>query len=467
MTRRHNDHSPALLAYTGVQIVGGIVAFLWCALSFPISETISLTSTGGREGILLGLVFWILIGLLGGTRVERLHGHGVLTFHIPFIIAAMALGGPTAGAIVAMISTIEARELREAPWYGVLANHAALTLAAIAGGVVLLGVRDVLSTGIIGVDPEAVELVAIILGALTLTLTATALVAGTVILRDHLTFPEAVNVFDTSYRVTAANEVVLGWLLAVTYASIGWWAALVCATLVLLVWRGLEAMERSDRDPLSGLLTRAPFNKVLATAIQALDRRGQSFALLAIDLDGFKVVNDTMGHAAGDDVIRAVGLRLRGAIRLTDAGGRLGGDEFAVVLTDLPGLEAAHASATRIYERICAPIDTDAGPVPIGASIGLYFQAPGERAPTMDVLYRKADTLMYQAKRAHGGIRTGPTEIAPKDLSPAGEPSEPPVGEPPERAAEAPTERSADAATDRTIDSGPDVGPDVPPALAS
>ena len=141
-------------------------------------------------------MFWVVIGLLGGTRVERLHGHGVLTFHLPFIIAAMALGGPTAGAIVAMVSTFEAREIREAPWYGVLANHAALTLAAIIGGVVLVGTRVVLSTGVIGVDPNAVELIAIVLGALVLTVTTTALVAGTVILRDHLTVPEAVRVFD-------------------------------------------------------------------------------------------------------------------------------------------------------------------------------------------------------------------------------------------------------------------------------
>src|SRR5688500_3998416 len=99
MKRRSSDYSPTLYVYTAATIAAGVAALAWAALSLPIDERISLTSTGGREGVLLGLVFWIAIGLLGGLRVERLHGHGVLTFHYPFIIAATALGGPVAGAL--------------------------------------------------------------------------------------------------------------------------------------------------------------------------------------------------------------------------------------------------------------------------------------------------------------------------------------------------------------------------------
>jgi diguanylate cyclase (GGDEF)-like protein len=408
--RRHKDHSPALLAYTAVQIVAAIVAFAWVAVNFPISEGISLTSAGGREGILLGLVYWIAIGLLGGTRVERLRGHGVLTFHIPFIIAAMALGGPTAGAVVAMVSTIEARELREAPWYGVLANHAALTLGAITGGLAHLAARDLLATGVIGVDPNAIELVAIVAGALVLTLTSTALVAGTVILRDHLTFPEAVRVFDSAYRITAANEVVLGWMLAFTYAEIGWWASAVCATLILVVWRAYDALERSGRDPLSGLLTRDLFDKHLSDAIDTAQRRGQLGALIGIDLDGFKGINDKHGHATGDEVIREVGRRLADQVRLTDAAARRGGDEFSVLLVDLPDATTARKIAERIHARLCEPIDTDAGPVRIGASFGLWLVAERDRPPVPGRLHDLSDALMYNAKLAGGGIRYGPDD---------------------------------------------------------
>ena len=406
--RRRTDHSPALLAYTAFLIVTGAAAFVWAAVSFPIDDAISLTVSGGREGLLLGLVFWVAIGLLGGTRVERLHGHGVLTFHLPFIVAAMALGGPAAGAVVALVSTIEAREFKEAPWYGVLANHASLVLSAVAGGVVFYLVRDGLGTNPVGVDEQAAQLIAIVVASFVLTLVDTVLVAGTVVLRDRLTYPEAIRVFDGSYRISAASEVVLGWVLVFSYASIGWWATIICATLVLVVWRGHDALEIARHDAMTGLLTRPGFDVRLADAIEAGQRRGQYAALLAIDLDGFKDVNDRHGHAAGDDVIRAVGARLREQIRLTDSAVRRGGDEFSVLLVDLPDAETARRSAERILARICEPVETDSGPVTVGASIGVYFIAPSDRPPSPGRLHDICDNLMYEAKRAGGGLAFGP-----------------------------------------------------------
>jgi diguanylate cyclase (GGDEF)-like protein len=406
--RRRTDHSPALLAYTGLLIVAGAAAFVWAAIHYPISEAISLTVSGGREGVLLGLVFWVAIGLLGGTRVERLHGHGVLTFHLPFIIAAMALGGPTAGAVVALVSTFEAREFREAPWYGVMANHASLALSAVAGGVVFYVLRDALGAGMVGVDIQAAQLIAIVVASFVLTLVDTVLVAGTVVLRDHLTYPEAIRVFDGSYRISAASEVVLGWVLVFSYASIGWWATIICATLVLVVWRGHDALEIARHDAMTGLLTRPGFDVRLADAIEAGQRRGQYAALLAIDLDGFKAINDSYGHAAGDDVIRAVGARLREQIRLTDSAVRRGGDEFSILLVDLPDAETARLSAERILKRIREPIETDKGPVSVGASIGVYFIAPSDRPPSPGRLHDISDDLMYAAKTAGGGLAFGP-----------------------------------------------------------
>jgi len=409
--RRRTDHSPALLAYTALQVVAAVIVFAWVAVSFPMEPQISLTSTGGREGVLLGLVFWVAIGLLGGTRVERLHGHGVLTFHLPFIVAAMALGGPAAGAVVALVSTVEAREFREAPWYGVLANHGALALSAVVGGLVFHFVRIFLETGIIGVDAQAANLIAIVLGSFVMTIVVTGLVAGTVILRDHLTFPEAVRVFDTSYRISASSEVVLGWVLMFSYVSIGWWATIICATLVLVVWRGHDALEVARHDAMTGLLTRAGFDVRLTEAIEASQTRGHYSALLAIDLDGFKAVNDEHGHAAGDDVIRAVGARIREQIRLTDSAVRRGGDEFSVLLVDLPDTATASASAARILARLCEPVEVDKGVVSVGASVGVYFIAPTDRQPTTGRLHDLTDELMYEAKRRGGGLAFGPPDV--------------------------------------------------------
>ena len=423
MTRRRRDRRRPLLLYTALTIIAGALAAAWTAVSFPIDEAISLTVAGGREGILLGLVFWVVVGLLGGTRVERLHGHGVLTFHIPFIIAAMALGGPAAGALVALVSTIERREIREVPWYGLLANHASLALGAIGGGIVLLGIRGWLA-GIGYIDPHAVELVAIVSGGFVLTVVSVALAGGTVMLRDGLTAPELARVYDTSFRATAASEVVLGWILVVTFASVGWWAALICSSLVLAIWQAHDDHERSRHDPMTGLLSRNSFDEHLTRAIAAVDRREEQSALLSIDLDGFKAINDTYGHAVGDDVIRVVGERLRSSIRLTDAGVRRGGDEFGILLRDMPDRATAERLALRIHARLCEPIELDDRTVEVGASIGMYVLGSMEKLPTTGRMHDLTDRLMYTAKQNGGGLEVDASASVARDSmsSPGGEP---------------------------------------------
>jgi diguanylate cyclase (GGDEF)-like protein len=404
MNRRRTDYSPTLYVFTAATIVAGLASFVWAAASFPVDEQISLTSTGGREGILLGLVFWIAVGLLGGFKVERLHGHGVLTFHYPFIIAATALGGPVAGALVALISTVERRELRDVPWFGLLANHASLTLAAICGGVTMLLVRQGL-TGLAATEAQTVGLIAIVLGSLVLATVAMALASATVILRDGLRVSEAVRVYDTGFRTTSSAEVVLGWVLWLTFSTVGWWAALICAVLVLSLWSSHDAREIARHDAMTGLLSRAGFDVRLTDALEAIQRRGQSAALLAVDLDGFKAINDKHGHAVGDDVIREVGARLRASIRLTDSAVRRGGDEFGVLLADMPDRETARELSIRIHEAICGPIAVDGRTIRIGASIGVVFIEPTTRPPSIGRLHDLTDRLMYTAKRHGGGLR--------------------------------------------------------------
>jgi len=438
--RRRGRRDPRPLAiYTATTIVAGLAALLWTSVTYPLDESISLTMTGGREGVLLGLVFWISIGLLGGTRVERLHGHGVLTFHLPFIIAAMALGGPTAGALVAMVSTIERREIREVPWYGTIANHAALTLSAVVGGVVLLGVDGWLAVALPD-KPQAAALVAIVIGGGVMSGLAIALAAGTVLLRDGLSMRELARLYDTAYRATAATEVVLGWLLAFTYAELGWWASLVTAILVLAVWQSHDSREIARHDAMTGLLNRTGFDDRLGDAILAAQRSGRLSAMLAIDLDGFKAINDTHGHLVGDEVIRAVGDRLRTSIRLTDAAVRLGGDEFGVLFVDLPNPGTAQRLAKRLHGAITATIELDDRALRVGASIGIQLIERGRNPMTVERIHQLADRQMYRAKHElHGGIsmlersgrrRAGPP-TPPEDPSAesAAGPSTPPAGD--------------------------------------
>jgi diguanylate cyclase (GGDEF)-like protein/PAS domain S-box-containing protein len=150
-------------------------------------------------------------------------------------------------------------------------------------------------------------------------------------------------------------------------------------------------------DPLTGLPNRAEVLRVLETAL--LDAAGEeSVALLFIDLDGFKAVNDGYGHAAGDALLVAAAERLRAGLRDEDLLGRLGGDEFAAVLTGITGVAEVRARAGRLMEDMRLPFDLPGHRVHIGASIGVAAGGPGTDA---DDLMAAADTRMYEVKREH------------------------------------------------------------------
>jgi diguanylate cyclase (GGDEF)-like protein len=148
-------------------------------------------------------------------------------------------------------------------------------------------------------------------------------------------------------------------------------------------------------DPLTGLANRSLFLEQVDERIQAegVDRRP---VVLFVDLDDFKVVNDTLGHVAGDRLLIAVADRVRGCVRANDVAARLGGDEFAILLEDGADLAESIAVARRILEALQAPLQIDGQEVGIAASIGVAAARAGtDRA---DELLRNADVAMYTAK---------------------------------------------------------------------
>ena len=147
-------------------------------------------------------------------------------------------------------------------------------------------------------------------------------------------------------------------------------------------------------DPLTGLANRALFADRLAAAL-APDRPRP--AMLLVDLDGFKAVNDTRGHAAGDELLIAVAVRLRGCVRSTDTVARLGGDEFAILLPGAYSQTAAVGVAQVVLDRLRQPVEVGAGtPVTIRASVGI---ALADADSTAQVLQRDADMALYEAKQ--------------------------------------------------------------------
>jgi diguanylate cyclase (GGDEF)-like protein len=151
----------------------------------------------------------------------------------------------------------------------------------------------------------------------------------------------------------------------------------------------------ANTDSLSGLANRAAFDVRLDAALAQPDRRGGSTAVLFVDLDNFKDVNDDLGHAAGDEVLRAVADRLNDAVRPGDIVARLGGDEFALLLDNISDPNAAFGLAQRVVRSIAQPIKVGDAWTEVGASIGVAVRRDDS---TLDSLMREADVAMYIAK---------------------------------------------------------------------
>ena len=156
-----------------------------------------------------------------------------------------------------------------------------------------------------------------------------------------------------------------------------------------------ELRHLADHDPLTGLLNRRSFERALDQHLARVRRYGVQGALLMIDLDGFKAVNDQHGHGTGDAVLAGVAERLRARLRTSDLLARLGGDEFAALLPAADRAEAEHVA--RIAVEVVRDLSPEQGP-PVTASVGAAVLAEPEL--TAHVVQRQADRAMYAAKRA-------------------------------------------------------------------
>jgi diguanylate cyclase (GGDEF)-like protein len=164
-----------------------------------------------------------------------------------------------------------------------------------------------------------------------------------------------------------------------------------------------EIAQLAWRDPLTRLSNRLHFRERLSQALAAAARNNTSLALLLFDIDGFKAVNDSLGHEAGDRMLQEIALRVGRHIRQADTFARWGGDEFVILM------EAVHdrADATRVAEtvmKVVGEIDLFGESLRVGASIGICCHAPrGGDKPNADELLRQCDRAMYEAKRAGKG----------------------------------------------------------------
>ncbi len=157
-----------------------------------------------------------------------------------------------------------------------------------------------------------------------------------------------------------------------------------------------ELKHQAFHDALSGLANRALFRDRLEHALARAARSRSSLAVLFLDLDDFKLVNDSLGHAAGDDLLVAVAGRLAKSLRAGDTAARFGGDEFAVLLEEISGLDEACEVADRIIAELRVPLAIEDREVQVHASIGIAISPIGDEDPAE--LLQAADVAMYAAK---------------------------------------------------------------------
>jgi diguanylate cyclase (GGDEF)-like protein len=192
----------------------------------------------------------------------------------------------------------------------------------------------------------------------------------------------------------------------------GFDARQLCRSVDMSIERGVarrQLLGLALRDPMTGLGNWAQFHESLTRATARAGRSGQLMALIYIDLDGFKQVNDALGHDAGDVLLKAVAARFSSQLRAGDLLARIGGDEFGLILENLTHAQCATVVARKLLASLEAPVLIGHEEVCVGASIGIAIR-PADGLDAKDLL-RAADSAMYLAKR-QGGTRI----CSPSDL---------------------------------------------------
>jgi diguanylate cyclase (GGDEF)-like protein len=357
-----------------------------------------------------------------------LEGAGSLSFSLSFPIelAAALVYPPATAALIPLLGAADVRELRrETPPLKALYNRSQIALS-------------------VAVESHIFHELASLDGSPWFVLTAAVLVATVagyvvnvliVALYAHLDSHEPLVEIVRDMHVGLVGEFVLSYmglalfsvLVAIATQTTGLWALVVFIAplafarkmfqrthslqraTVALAERQAENEYQALHDALTGLPNRTLFQLKLADAIEGARGRDEQMAVMLMDLDHFKEVNDTLGHHFGDQLLREIGPRLSTALREEDMMARLGGDEFGVLLPDLPDERSAPSIAERLLEAMHEPIEVEGFALEVAGSIGIAVFP--DDANDADALLRRADVAMYAAKASGGGYDRYASEL--------------------------------------------------------
>jgi diguanylate cyclase (GGDEF)-like protein len=402
-----------------------------CAVGLVASQVVGLTLT--RDHLVSAAMLAVLGALhtevsFGLERVRRriVDGNYVDLASVWTFSAAILLPAPLAAAVaVVVVGHLWFRAWRrQTPLFKFSFNLAAVVLACLAASAVMAAVAG----GPVPAADGDARLVAIVLAVLAYTTVNSCLVAGAIALATAR--PDPTTVFASwNENLLELATLCLGAIVALTFVVNPLLLVLVLPPLLVLQRSVLVSQleEKASTDGKTGLLNAAAWHTQAERELRRAERRAAPRAVLVVDLDHFKHVNDRHGHLAGDEVLAAVADALRAEVRDRDLVGRFGGEEFVVLLGTLGDPQDGAAELTAVAERIRGRIaalrvemPTADGPLTVAglsASVGAALYPDHGR--DVRTLLQVADTALYAAKRAgRNVVRMGMHLPAPATGSP-------------------------------------------------
>lgn len=349
------------------------------------------------SGAVVLLAVFILVSELRPIIASRTIDPNGLNLATAFHFAILLRYGLTPALASIVLATLVGEIVRRKAAYKVVFNTAQYAVSyLVASKVLALGGWEAFPVEPAGVRPRDLPFIA--LAALTYHAVNVVLVGTAIAVTERSSWWAAITDRLWWYTRTTLAVLALGPLVVLVLEVDPAFLVLLVMPLWLVhetAKLSLEREQRAGTDPLTGLANRDQLEPLLAERLEDVARVGRTVALCVVDLDRFKEVNDTLGHATGDALLRALSARLAGALRDDDAVVRLGGDEF-VLLLSVEDREVATSVVSRLAARIHEPYDLAGIRLEVEMSVGVALV--GEDGDELDTLMRRADLAMYDAK---------------------------------------------------------------------
>jgi diguanylate cyclase (GGDEF)-like protein len=411
--RRRTDRAPGDLREGRRGLLQAYELFvsvpLLCFLAFEISQDPSAFTEWSN---LLPIIVWIVAIMVVDLMPVPMAMSFDFSLSFPLELSVALLYPPPVAALIVFLGSADVREFRrQIPVLTAIFVRSQIALAVLAESQVFRGLAD-LGDGWFIVGPT------VLLAAVVGYTVNTMLVAEWQAIKTRATLELVLRQMHTGvlgeFVVSYMGLALFSVLVAITTQTIGLWAIAVFIAPLAFAWQMLhrthslkltsEELAEKQReneyqafhDHLTGLPNRLLFRLRLGEAIEDAAASGGRLAVMLMDLDHFKEVNDALGHHVGDRLLAAVGPRLADTLRDEDLMARLGGDEFGVLVHDVTDNATAIAIAQRLMDGLHHPVPVDELDLDVSASIGITFYP--DHALDADTLLRHADVAMYASK---------------------------------------------------------------------